>query len=99
MGLEDNTLLQQLSAPDVFHVWNSGSVSHLLIASSGFNGILVRNKALEVLSRYYKWCEENTNQHIIPIDELKRSITYVQNNSTESHNEENLTKYLEMMES
>ena len=99
LGLKDNTILEQISDTEVnnFHVWNSTSINHLLIASSGFNGIDVRNKALEVISNFYKWCKKNTNQHVIPIETLKQNITYVLNNTTEHHNKNNLITYLQNM--
>jgi len=99
MGLTDDTLLKQLSESDNFKIWNTGSICHLFIASSGFNGINVRNKALENLNRYYKWCEENTDKIAIPINQLQKYIIYIQNNTTKHHNKDNIIKYLEMMES
>tara|TARA_Y100000782_G_C10043407_1_gene206307 strand:- start:252 stop:638 length:387 start_codon:yes stop_codon:yes gene_type:complete len=99
MNLQDNTIMKQISIADenTFHLWNSTSISHLLIASSGFNGIDVRNVALKILSDYYKWYEKKTNQYAIPIEKLKQHITYVLNNTTEHRNKNNLITYLQNM--
>ena len=99
MGLKDNTIMEQISTSDenTFHLWNSTSISHLLIASSGFNGIDVRNVALKILSDYYKWCNKNSDRHVIPIETLSQRIEYVLNNTTEHHNKNNLITYLQNM--
>ena len=99
LGLKDNTILEQISDTEVnnFHVWNSTSINHLLIAASGFNGINVRNVALKILSDYYKWCDKNSDRHIIPIETLLQRIEYVLNNTTEHHNKNNLLTYLQNM--
>lgn len=39
-------------AKNNFTFYNSTSISHLIITSSGFNGINVRKQSIELLTRY-----------------------------------------------
>ena len=38
-----------------FNIYNSTSISHIIIAASGFNGSSVRDKGLKVLENYNNW--------------------------------------------
>ena len=64
LGLSDKTILDQLQysineGNKNFYKYNSTSISHIIIATSGYNGLAVRNTAIELLKLYVDWIKLN----------------------------------------
>lgn len=59
INLSDVEIFEQInsSTSEEFKLWNSCSLNHMLIASSGYNGDEVRNIAIRVLSEYFNWLQ------------------------------------------
>ena len=65
LGLSDETILKQLNkgiekGPTDFPIFNSTSISHIIISTSGYNGLKVRNVAIKFLIMYTNWLKNNT---------------------------------------
>lgn len=58
-----------------YHLYNSTSISHFLIAYSGYNGPEVKKKSEILLKKYINWLKENPrfiiNQSLTPENLLK----------------------------
>jgi hypothetical protein len=58
-----------------YHLYNSTSISHFLIATGGYNGIEVKKKAEILLKKYINWLKEHPrfiiNQSLSPENLLK----------------------------
>ena len=58
-----------------YHLYNSTSISHFLIAAGGYNGPEVKKKAEILLKKYINWLKENPrfiiNQSLTPENLLK----------------------------
>jgi len=55
-----------------FEHWNTTSVSHILIAASGHNGVVCKKVATKVLQRFYDWYEKNKSDNYLPRCGLER---------------------------
>ena len=44
-----------------FLIYNSTSISHIIISASGFNGCDIRNKGIKLLNKYNEWLKSNPN--------------------------------------
>lgn len=55
-----------------FEVWNSTSISHIIIAACGYNGLTARKLALELLGKYMDWLNMPNESNLIPVDERKK---------------------------
>jgi len=58
--LED--LESEIKSPK-FEVWNSASISHLLISITGIDGPRVKELALELMERYIVWIKANPEKY------------------------------------
>tara|TARA_Y100000996_G_C22105622_1_gene471714 strand:+ start:134 stop:472 length:339 start_codon:yes stop_codon:yes gene_type:complete len=102
LGLSDELVSSQLQEqldkdiPD-FTKYNSTSISHFIIASSGFNGIDVRNKSITLLEQYNTWLHSNPNyilhQSLSP-QYLTPMIEKIKNNNINHHAVDSLENYL-----
>jgi len=58
-----------------YHLYNSTSISHFLIAAEVYNGVEVKKKAEILLKKYINWLKENPgfiiNQSLTPENLLK----------------------------
>ena len=66
LGLSDETVSSSLQEQldkdtDDYPKYNSTSISHFIIAASGYNGLDVRNKAIILLQKYNDWLTLNPN--------------------------------------
>lgn len=64
LGLSDETILNQLQdainkGTSDFNEYNSTSISHIIIATSGYNGLALRNTAIKLLKMYLDWIKLN----------------------------------------
>ena len=94
--LSDEEIKKQLSNLEnidkSFNIYNSTSLSHLILSSSGYNGIENRNLALNIIIKYYHW---NINKNkIIDNDKVSSIIGYLLNNTIDK-NKNDLIKYIE----
>ena len=79
-----------------FSLYNSTSISHLIISASGYNGCDIRNKAITLLNKYNEWLilnpsyileESLSSQYLMPM------IERIKNNKID-HNDTDLEDYL-----
>ena len=54
-SLSDEKIKNDLNTAGHFSVFNSTSISHIIIASTGYNGNDVRNIGINLLSNYNKF--------------------------------------------
>ena len=95
MNLSDEELLEQLSEityQDMDNL-NETSISHFIIAASGFNGPVVRVKAKKVLFLVAEWLKKNKISNISN-QEINNYLEYIHQNECEHHNREMLMEYL-----
>jgi|SaaInlStandDraft_2_1057019.scaffolds.fasta_scaffold330581_2 hypothetical protein len=87
LNLSSNDLYNQLKnlKEEDFQYVNDTSISHFLISSTGFNGIKVREIAIQVIEKYIEWSKD--------ID-LPEKLVYIKNNSIKEGNMEELESYL-----
>ena len=80
-----------------FNIYNSTSISHIIIAASGFNGLNIRGKAIKLLENYKNWLFLNPkyvlNNDLTP-NKIKILIEKIKNNKVKYHDSEKLEKYL-----
>lgn len=94
MGFSDASLEEQLleslkNCNAVFPKLNECSISHLIICSSGFNGMNVRKYGIEYLNKYYNWL--NNNKY----NDMKEYLLFIEKNKCEHNNQDKLVNYLE----
>ena len=78
-----------------FPIYNSTSISHIIISASGYNGCDIINKAITLLNKYNEWLilnpsyilhESLSSQYLIPmIERIKKNKI--------SHNDTDLEEY------
>ena len=87
LNLSSNDIYNQLKnlKEEDFQYINDTSISHFLIASTGFNGIKVREIAIQVIEKYIEWSKD--------ID-LPGKLVYIKNNLIKEGNMEELESYL-----
>jgi hypothetical protein len=103
-GISDEHILQELNSlidnkfdTNEFKLINSTSISHFIIAASGYNGTNIKNLSIKVLEKYNNWLMLNSNKTIntnLSYDKILNIISYLKHNSTESYNLDNLVNYL-----
>ena len=80
-----------------FKLYNSTSISHLILSSSGFNGEKNRNISINFMIKYYHWNIDKNE--IIDNDKLSNIIRYLINNKIENTNKnktkEDLLEYIQ----
>lgn len=94
LNLSDNFILQSLQDNHDFIKWNSTSINHLIMSSSGFNGSKNRYLSLNLLIKYYAWNNKNLKQTYMKQIELEQTIRYLLHNSLTVKNPQLLTNYL-----
>ena len=106
LGLEDELILKQLQesiklGSKSFPDYNTTGLSHITIASSGFNGLEVRNTAIELMKMYVEWLKVNQkyilNQEHTP-EKLTLIIDKTKNSYIKEKNIKSLEKYFADME-
>ena len=102
LGLSDEMISSQLQEQldkdtNDYPKYNSTSISHLIIAASGYNGINVRNKSITLLEQYNTWLHSNPNyilhQSLSP-QYLTPMIEKIKNNNINHHAVDSLENYL-----
>tara|TARA_B100000123_G_scaffold270486_1_gene248424 strand:- start:137 stop:427 length:291 start_codon:yes stop_codon:yes gene_type:complete len=88
-------ILKQISEITVedFDSFNEASLSFLIIATSGYNGNIVRIESRKILFLLAEWIKKE-NKNIINIDKINECLNYIISNKCEIHNREMLINYL-----
>ena len=94
MGFTDTEAEEQLleslkNCHTGFPILNECSMNHLIIFSSGFNGMNVRKYGIEYLNKYYNWL--NNNKY----NDMKEYLLFIEKNKCEHNNQDKLVNYLE----
>ncbi|MFW9928858.1 MAG: hypothetical protein ACFFD1_05680 [Candidatus Thorarchaeota archaeon] len=98
INLSDIEIFEQINSSTLeeFKLWNSTSLNHMLIASSGYNGDEVRNIAIRVLSEYFDWLQKT---YQISKKMLLNILIYIKSHPIHDKNKEQLNEYLQSLES
>ena len=105
LGLSDEMISSQLQEQldkdtNDYPKYNSTSISHFIIAASGYNGLDVRNNAITLLNKYNEWLTSNPKyilhqslspQHLIPM------IEKIKNNQINHKTTDSVEKYLKII--
>lgn len=93
LGLNSNTIYEQIKniKEEEFQYFNSTSISHLIISSSGFNNKIVREKAIENLRKYLEW---KSDKKVISDLNLQKQLNYIEKNSIKEGNVKALDNFL-----
>ena len=101
LGLSDETILNQLQdainkGNIFFNEYNSTSISHIIIATSGYNGLAVRNTAIELLKMYVDWIKINPT-YILDENSTPEKLMQIikKDNPINDKSIESLEKYFE----
>nr|QFG74376.1 MAG: hypothetical protein [Megaviridae environmental sample] len=90
-----NCLLELLENDTDFKDYNSTSLSHIIISSSGYNGIKVRDVAIKGFIKYKNWLEKNERYTIddYSLKKLNIMLRFIENCTIEYHNENEIERY------
>lgn len=97
INLSDEQVYNSLNIDDLkFYMWNSTSIFHIMIASSGFNGEKVRELGLKSLDKYYKWLLKNPTRASCGLGKrtMKNKINYLKTHTTVHKDYNKLEEFL-----
>tara|TARA_Y100000996_G_C22021950_1_gene437139 strand:+ start:107 stop:439 length:333 start_codon:yes stop_codon:yes gene_type:complete len=99
LGLSDSNILNQMKNIEThqFTECNSTSISHFIIAASGFNGKEVRKISIQVLENYYNWLKVNPEYILndnLSLKHIEMIIKKIHTNSVEHHDQDQILYYL-----
>ena len=82
---------------NIFGKMNSTSISHCVIASSGYNGTKVRELGIRILKKYNNWLLENPSMVLgerLSYDNNLKLIEKIESNFTNHRDLDHLVNYL-----
>ena len=106
--LSDDTVYEQLAGVysdsfdnSEFTRINSTSVSHFIIAASGYNGTKVRDISIKVIDKYKNWLNSNLdkilNDDLTPKN-IENKLNYLKENSIESCDRDTIINYINKLD-
>jgi len=92
--ISDEQIINSLTEDEMeFDKWNTTSISHTIIAGSGYNGKKAKKLAINILNDYLVW-NSSQEKKIISDKDLTNSLNYIKKYSTRHRNENKLLTYL-----
>lgn len=92
--ISDEQIINSFTKDEMeFDKWNTTSISHIIIAGSGYNGKKAKKLAINILNDYLIW-NSNQEKKIISDKDLNNSLNYIKKYSTQHRNENKLLTYL-----